>query len=163
MFIKKYILLLVLSGLLFSCDYILKPGEEDAKNAAPQVVTGTDTDKDDKGCVISAGYRWSRLKNNCIRPVEEGYRLNSIEMAEGESTYKSAFITFGPEKNEAELFLPDVRTSEILKKEKEGVYRAGQWVLNVSRDYQLLKSGVTLYVGAKVQEGQITGSDLQEE
>jgi hypothetical protein len=163
MLIKKTILLLGLSCLFFSCDFILKPGDENSKNAAPEVVTGTDKDKDNMGCVISAGYRWSQLKKNCIRPVEEGYRLNSIEMEEGESTYKSAFITFDPDKKQAELFLPDVRSSEILKMEKEGVYKSGKWVLNVSRDYQLLKGGVTQYVGAKVQEGQVTGSDKLEE
>ncbi|SFQ40629.1 hypothetical protein SAMN05444144_10456 [Flavobacterium akiainvivens] len=155
--------MIAVAGLLFSCDYILKPKDKDSTAKTPQVVTGTDTDKDDKGCVISAGYRWSQLKEDCIRPIEEGYRLNSIEQVEGESTYKSAFVTFDEDKEKAELFLPNVRTSAILKKDKNGVYSDGKWVLSVNEKYSLHKNGALLFQGAAVQEGQVTGDDKAED
>jgi hypothetical protein len=159
---KKLFVTITVAFVLFSCDFILK--EQEVKAAAPeQVVTGTDTDKDDKGCVISAGYRWSQLKNDCIRPVEEGYRLNNIEQVEGESTYKSAFITFDEDKEHAELFLPDTRTSGVLKKEGNGIYAGANWTLRVNDKYSLQKNGMLLYQGAAVQEGQITGDDKAED
>jgi uncharacterized protein YceK len=160
---KKLLMLLAFGCVMSSCDYILKSDEEKNADKKQQVVTGTDTDKDEKGCVISAGYRWSMLKDDCIRPVEEGYRLNSIDLEEGESTYKSAFVTFDEDKEKAELFLPNVRTSNILKKDKKGVYADKHWVLNVNQKYNLQKDGILLYVGAKVQEGQVTGNDDPQE
>ncbi len=163
---KKYLILWASAGILFlsSCDFILK-SRDDKDDAAkkPQVVTGTDTDKDDKGCVISAGYRWSTLEKDCIRPIEQGYRLNSIDMAEGESTFKSSFVIFDKDKEQAELFLPDLRTSNILKKDKKGLYTDSHWVLNVGQKYKLLKDGELLYIGAEVQEGQVTGNDNPED
>lgn len=158
---KKYIFLAAAACCLFSCDYIMKKDDKKAKGSEDEkVVIGND--KDDKGCVISAGYRWSMLKDDCIRPLEEGYRLNTTDQVAGESTYKSAFVTFDEEKETAELFLPDTRNSKLLKKDKNGTYADKQYKLSLNGGYRLHKNGQLLYVGAAVQEGQVTGDDKQE-
>jgi len=158
---KKYIFFIGAACCLFSCDYIMKADDTKAKsNGDDKVVIGTD--KDAKGCVISAGYRWSLLKNDCIRPLEEGYRLNTVDQVAGESTYKSAFVTFDETKENAELFLPDIRTSQLLKKQNNGTYTDKHYTLSLQGGYRLNKDGALLYMGAAVQEGQVTGDDKQE-
>jgi hypothetical protein len=160
---KKYVFLMAAACSMMSCDFIMK-GQDEAKTGPTgneKVVIGND--KDDKGCVISAGYRWSLLKNDCIRPLEEGYRLNSIEQVEGESTFKSSFVTFDENKEKGELFLPDTRSSILLTKGKNGAYSDKHWTLSLANGYRLQKDGQLLYVGAAVQEGQVTGDDKEED
>jgi len=160
----KKILFLSLIGLsLSSCDFIMKDRSDDETrlNTEEKVVLGTD--KDEKGCVTSAGYRWSVLREECIRAFEEGYRLNPIEKLEDESTAKSAYVLFEEEGNRAELFLPDSTNSLILKKEDgKGNFKGGEWELHSKKGYILQKNGQVLYAGAEIQEGQITGDDKQE-
>lgn len=160
---KKLIFLSALALSLFSCDQILKDRKDDdvEVNANKNVVLGTDKDAD--GCVTSAGYRWSLLKNECIRVFEEGYRLNSIDELKGESITKSAFVIFEENGDKAELFLPDGSKSIMLTREKQGApYKDNHWTLELQNKYSLKKDGQLLYAGAEILEGQITGDDREE-
>ncbi len=158
------LLLSVAGFFLLSCDFILKDRSDDETTVTTgkKVVLGTDKDKN--GCVISAGYKWSQLRKECIRAFEEGYRLNSIDELEGESIVKSAFVIFEEDGDKAELFLPDAEKSVILEKSsKNGPYVNGAWTLHQQDSYKLQKGSQILYAGAKIQEAQITGDDKPEE
>jgi hypothetical protein len=160
---KKLVLLSALGMLLFSCDYIFKDRKESEVDVkTDKVVLGTD--KDANGCVASAGYRWSELSKECVRVFEEGYRLNSIEELEGESTVKSAFVIFEENGGDrAELFLPDGSKSIMLKRDtKTGPYKNKQWTLQLQNGYRLIKGGQTMYAGAAIEENQVTGDDKEE-
>jgi len=160
---KKLLLLSVLGFSLFSCDQILKDRKDDdvEVDTNKNVVLGTT--KDANGCVTSAGYRWSLLRKECIRAVEEGYRLNSIEELQGESITKSAFVVFEEDGDRAELFLPDNTRSILLTREKKGApYKDKHWTLQQDKSYSLKKDGTLLYAGAQIEEGQITGDDEEE-
>ena len=161
---KKLVLLLVLSALSLSCDYMLKEREDNEVEVKTDKKVVLGTVKDEHGCVSTAGYKWSQLSKECIRPFEEGYRLNPIEKLEGDSTAKSAFVVFEEEGgNKAELFLPDTPESILLEKEKnDAPYTNGQWTLRLENGYMLKKSGQLLFAGAAVEEGQITGDDRVE-
>jgi len=157
---KKLLLLSVIGISLFSCDQILKDRKDDdvEVDTNKNVVLGTT--KDANGCVTSAGYRWSLLRKECIRGVEEGYRLNSIDELQGESTNKSAFVIFEEDGDRAELFLPDETKSILLTREKKGApYKDKHWILQQSKSYSLKKNGVLMYAGAEIEEGQITGDE----
>lgn len=160
---KKLALLSAITLVLFSCEGIFKERKND------DAVSGTDknvvlgTDKDAHGCVASAGYKWSKLKEECVRVFEEGYRLNSIEELKGESMTKSAFVLFEENGDRAELFLPDEPDAVMLTREKEGSpYKGGKWSLELQKKYSLKKNGQLLYAGAEIEEGQITGDDRAE-
>ncbi|WP_294823481.1 hypothetical protein [uncultured Flavobacterium sp.] len=159
----KKLLLLFLPCFLLSCDFMMKDRSDDKVEATTnKVVLGTD--KDENGCVTSAGYKWCILRKECIRPFEEGYRLNSITQLEGESIDKSAFVIFEEDGDRAELFLPDEQKSVILDKEgQNGGYGGSGWKLHQQDGYKLQKGAQVLYAGAKIEEGQITGSDKPEE
>lgn len=161
---KKALLLSIIGFFLFSCDFILKKRDDDEVKISTNEKVVLGTDKDDKGCVISAGYKWSELRNECIRVFEEGYRLNSIDQLEGESTVKSAFVIFEEEGDRAELYLPDSEKPVMLKKDgKNSPYIHGEWKLYLQGGYRLQKGQEELYAGARIEEGQITGDDKPEE
>lgn len=160
---KKMALLLAITLILFSCDGILKDRKNDDADAITDKNVVLGTDKDANGCVTSAGYRWSKIKNECIRVFEDGYRLNAIEELKGESMTKSAFVVFEEEGDRAELYLPDVDESVMLTREKEGTpYKGGVWSLELQKKYSLKKNGQLLFAGAEIEEGQITGDDRAE-
>lgn len=157
---KRMFLLIAIVLSLASCDFIFKDrSDEDVEvKAGDNVVLGTV--KDENGCVSTAGYKWSKLGKACIRPFEEGYRLNTIEKLEGESTAKSAFVVFEENGDQAELFLPDTPESILLKRDKKnGPYTNSHWILQPGNGYSLKKDGVLLYAGAAIEEAQITGDD----
>jgi hypothetical protein len=161
---KKMLLLFVAGCFLQSCDFIMKDRSDDEADVTTEKKVQLGTDKDKNGCVISAGYKWSQLRKECIRVFEEGYRLNSIDELEGESIVKSAFVIFEEDGDKAELFLPDAKNSILLEKDsKNGPYINGQWKLFKSDSYKLQKGSQVLYAGAKIEEGQITGDDKPEE
>lgn len=160
---KKLTLLSAITFLFFSCDGIFKERKDDDGSSLTDKKVVLGTDKDANGCVTSAGYKWSKLRNECIRVFEEGYRLNQIEELKGESINKSAFVVFEEDGDRAELFLPDGSDSVMLTREKEGTpYKGGVWSLEQQKKYSLKKNGQLLYAGAEILEGQITGDDRAE-
>lgn len=58
-------------------------------------------DRDDHGCIASAGYRWSEAKKDCIRIWEVGERLDNGD--------KTAFVVFSNDSVLAEVYLDDGR------------------------------------------------------
>ncbi len=70
-------------------------------------------DKDNHGCISSAGYTWSNLKSKCIRTWEQGEKLNNIN----KQSTSTAFVVYNDDKSKLELFLPDTESSVILNKE----------------------------------------------
>lgn len=65
-------------------------------------------DKDEHGCLASAGYTWSEVRKDCIRLFESGIR---VEAAEGSG---AAYIVFSPDSLQAELFFSDDSPQDLL-------------------------------------------------
>ena len=68
-------------------------------------------DRDEHGCIGSAGYVWCEVQQDCIRLFEKGIRTEAID---GSGT--SAFIVFSPDSVRAELFFSNNQPNEILDK-----------------------------------------------
>lgn len=68
------------------------------------------SDRDSHGCIASAGYLWSEVRNDCIRLFETGIRLESPEEEE------SAFLVFSADSSKVELFFSNDSDTEILDK-----------------------------------------------
>lgn len=81
-------------------------------------------DRDAHGCIGSAGYTWSTVRNECIRTFEAGIRLSP--MAGQDSTF-SAFLVLAPDSLKAELFVPDSSGTVILNRQGHSLtWQAGQ-------------------------------------
>ncbi|MGL4292520.1 MAG: hypothetical protein ACRCSQ_02940 [Bacteroidales bacterium] len=74
------------------------------------------SDRDQKGCIPSAGYTWSEVKKDCIRVFEQGIALKSTENPEATSV---AYVVFSKDENKAELFLPDEAKHPVLEKKDD--------------------------------------------
>nr|WP_294935549.1 hypothetical protein [uncultured Flavobacterium sp.] len=161
--------ILLSAFMLSSCDVIFKDHSEDNQTILDQKPVVLGTDKDDKGCVTSAGYMWSQTRKACIRVFEEGYRLAPYENQEeaeeedNEQATLNAYVVFGQDKSVAELFLPNAKQSVLLKREsEEKPYVNHEWVLEAWKGYVLKKSGEIQYTSAVTVEKKITGSDVGE-
>ena len=84
-------------------------------------------DKDEHGCIASAGYTWSEVQKDCIRLWEKGVRMNAVDDAG-----KTLFLVFSPDSTQVELFFSEEGVSnEIL--DRRGL-PAGGYAWNVEDD-----------------------------
>ena len=99
------------------------------KNAAAETekteIVGDD--KDEHGCIASAGYTWSEVQKDCIRLWEKGVRLASVDDAEN-----TLFIVFSPDSTQVELFFSEADApNEILDRRS---LPAGGYAWNMEDD-----------------------------
>ena len=114
---KKLVYILLLTSL-FSCDYILKNPPKDTTEMDSIVKNQVNDDKNENGCDLKAGYKWSNMTKKCVRVFEEGYRLTSIER-DSLARRKNAFFFVDEDSLIAEVFLPDSKESIVFKRESE--------------------------------------------
>lgn len=157
---KKLLLSLFVVFAITSCKW--NDDDSDAKkevvpNAKDVVVGG---DKDEDGCLASAGYTWSKLNKECIR-VFTGIQLlpiDKIQNQEEDDAVYATYVLFDESKDNAELFLPNQDESIIVKREGKS-WTNGEWELVPYKGYQLKKAGKVLYAGDGQIGNKISGSD----
>lgn len=79
----------------------------------PQTEELVGGDRSEQGCIGSAGYQWSDLREECIRIWEAGIEL--VHQGSGDRNF-SAYAIISD--NQAELFLPDVTDSVLLPRNR---------------------------------------------
>ncbi len=114
---KKFLYILLLASLV-SCDYILKNPPKDKMEMDSIVKNQVNDDKNENGCDLKAGYKWSNMTKKCVRVFEEGYRLTSIER-DSLARRKNAFFFVEEDSLIAEVFLPDSKESIVFKRESD--------------------------------------------
>ena len=97
---------------------------EQQKNETTRSVGGT---RDEHGCLTSAGYVWSAVRNDCIRCFEIGVPLLPV----GQTTGSAAYIVFNADSSQVELFFPDGAKNEILDRRK---LPGGRYAWNIEDD-----------------------------
>lgn len=107
--IKSFSLCLVFAGtVLVGCGGNRDKKTEAATTADKSAMVGND--KDEHGCLPSAGYTWSEVQKDCIRLWEKGVRMTSVPDGE-----KTLFLVFSPDSTKVELFfLEESSRNEIL-------------------------------------------------
>ena len=70
-------------------------------------------DRDEHGCIGSAGYVWSEVKKDCIRPFEAGLKIS--ETPKDNATY-ATYIVFAADSVQAELYTPESEGSILLER-----------------------------------------------
>ncbi len=83
------------------------PGKEAEKIVSLSPLMGGD--RDDHGCIASAGYTWSEVQQSCVRLFEKGIRTTAVD-----GSNRSIYVLFSPDSLKAELFSSDSEKSEIL-------------------------------------------------
>lgn len=167
---------LLISSMFVSCDFVLKDNK--SQNEPPTVLAdGGKTivgEEDEHGCTYSAAYRWSKLRKGCIRPFEEGFRLNPIEEDsvlheqiideenDIDENQVSCFVIVSEDKKFAEIFLPNELKSILLEEKNiSGLYSNEGWELDTREDMVLKEKGETVFSAAKTIEMNIISPDQE--
>ena len=76
-------------------------------------------DTDEHGCLRSAGFTWSELKNECIRPFEL-----AIKFTNKQDTSQGGYVFFTDDKSKAEFFGIESIPSLVLNKKEPTIYES---------------------------------------
>ena len=90
------------TAIAFSACKSNKAGQDTASEAKTEEAAIPGSDKDEHGCVGSAGYVWSEVKKDCIRPFEAGLKIT--------------YIVFAADSVQAELYTPESEGSILLER-----------------------------------------------
>ncbi len=157
---KKTIIIVVILSIFSSC----KNTEDSDKNDISKVKkerkdsTIIGADKDENGCLASAGYTWSKLNKECVR-IFTGIQLNPANNLNTDDETLCAYVLFNEKADKAEVFLPDEK-SFILSRSGEGKpWIKDEYQLIPKNGYVLTKGGATIYSGDGQVGSKVTGSD----
>ncbi|UKB81342.1 hypothetical protein [Chryseobacterium sp. MEBOG07] len=131
----------ILFSAVFLCSLVV------AQKKAP-VVGG---DRDVHGCIGSAGYTYSQLKNDCVKTFNQKIKLK--EVSSDKSYTSMTAVIFNKDMKKAEVFIPDgAAKSIILNKEgKEKIWKSGTHIKDSyvlaphKKSYQIKKNDVVIY------------------
>lgn len=122
---KKSFVMMLVCVLLASCGGNREKKAETEKESEKTALVGND--KDEHGCIASAGYTWCEVQKDCIRLWEKGIRMTSVADAQN-----SLFLVFSPDSAKVELFFSEEGApNEIL--ERRGLPDGG-YAWNVEDD-----------------------------
>jgi hypothetical protein len=123
--------------------------QETVANAAPDTmdVDMPGSDRDEHGCIPSAGYTWSEARQACVRIWEDGITLQAQgTTAAGEVAY----LFMSDDQQKAEIFLPNNSTPVMLqRKGKEGAHywEGGSYKLYPWKGYVLKENDKAVFAG----------------
>lgn len=87
-------------------------------------------DRDEHGCIGSAGYSWSALRGECIQVFEVGTRLNPLDVEQEEAVISAFIVSKEGDNSQVELFITGEDQNPILKKEADGTFKNGKYSYN---------------------------------
>ena len=73
-------------------------------------------DKDAHGCIGSAGYSWSLLKQECVQP----FSVADIRLTDPDNATLAVYVILSADKSQAELFAADLPPGTRLQAVKGG-------------------------------------------
>ena len=159
---RKCISILVVLLVLQSCKLNdEKEVEAVIANPTPKEVSVV-KDKDENGCLASAGYTWSQVGKECVK-VFTGMQLNPVDKPQNEDETLCAYVLFSQDINRAEVFLPSQTKSILLNRASEGQpWVFEDWQLIAWKGYILKKGNENKFAGDGEIGNKITGSDVHE-
>src|SRR5690606_12656884 len=105
----KYLAITLISFFLFSCQHT---GQKDTSNDNSSSHPPIGGSKDKHGCLVSAGYTGSKLKEECVRPWDGTITMNITDTSTNFET--AAFVLIDSIKQKAELFIKEEDESVLL-------------------------------------------------
>lgn len=148
---KKIISAVALVVLLAGCSSKNQKSETyiDSTTTVASPTTKVGADRDEHGCIGSAGYQWSVLKNKCIRTFEVAdAKLLPIKDT---ATYTSnAILIFNNDRSKVELYMPNQKGSLLLDRTgKEGnyIWKSDSLEVFAWKGYALRKNGKIIFQG----------------
>ncbi len=157
---KKITTLLILLILISSCKWIDQNNddtEENPKVAAAVKDSTMVNDKDENGCLASAGYVWSKVNKECVKGFS-GIQLNPTGKQNNQDETLSAYVLFNEDASKAEVFLPkDTASIVLIRDADDKPWVLKDWQLVSSKGYILKKGTVTMFSG----DGEIGKKEIE--
>ncbi|MFY7810301.1 MAG: hypothetical protein ACOVQ2_01085 [Flavobacterium sp.] len=147
--------------LITSVFYLLSCGEKKTETNTDENIKKDTTeaavvgeDKDPNGCITSAGFTWSQVKNKCIQPFTDGLAFEEYMPEAGKST-SAAYVVLSDDKSKAEIFWGGTDKPALLTKANvvEGdiapiLYENKTEMVNIQRNkdgFNILYNGKVVY------------------
>lgn len=147
---KKYFSILTLTYLLMACGTPSSKTQDSLTVEKVNLPPIVGNDADEHGCKASAGYRWSVLRNECIRIFEAGVRLDPVAKDLEQSLSAFVVIKTDSSDQEIELFVPYDEQTIIVKKEATDKWKNDKYVLTKAKEIYSIEdtNKKLLYKGA---------------
>lgn len=108
-------------------------------------------DRDVHGCIASAGYTYSQIRNKCVRVFEQKIKLK--EVSTDKSYTSMTAVIFSKDMKKAEVFIPEASAKSIIldKQGKEKLWKSGSHIKDsytlvpYKKRYQITKNDVVIY------------------
>lgn len=156
---KNLLLSFALFSVLISCKfYETEPILVEKPHKDSTIV---DVDKDENGCLSSAGYTWSKLNQECVKAFT-GIQLNPADNASTEDETLCTYILFNENADKAEIFLPDDKSFIVTKNGQSKSWIYNDYQLIAHNGYELKKAGVLIFSGDGEIGNKVSGSDNPE-
>ena len=130
---KKHLSILILTYLTMACS-LPQNQQQDSLTVEKVNPPMVGNDADEHGCKASAGYRWSVLRNECIRIFEVGVRLDPVAKDLEQSLSAFVVVKIDSSDQEIELFVPYDEQTIIVKKEATDKWKNDKYVLTKAKD-----------------------------
>ena len=153
---KNLLLYIALFSILISCKF--NDADPEVTNVPHKDSTIVGVDKDNNGCLASAGYTWSKLNKECVKAFS-GIQLIPIEDATTEDETLCAYVLFNENADKAEIFLPDDKSFIVTKNDQSKTWNFRDYQLEVHNGYELKKAGVLVFSGDGEIGNKVSGSD----
>ncbi len=109
-------------------------------------------DRDVHGCIGSAGYTYSQIRNECVRVFEQKIKLKEVDSDKGYASMTA--VIFSKNMKKAEIFIPDGAAKSIIleRQGKSKVWKSGKAIKDryvlvpyKKKGYQIKKDDVVIY------------------
>ncbi|MEA1850531.1 MULTISPECIES: hypothetical protein [Chryseobacterium] len=109
-------------------------------------------DRDVHGCIGSAGYTYSQIRNECVRVFEQKIKLKEVDSDKGYASMTA--VIFSKNMKKAEIFIPDGAAKSIIleRQGKSKVWKSGKAIKDSyvlipykKKGYQIKKNDVVIY------------------
>lgn len=153
---KNLLIIFAITSIFISCKLNDTTDEEVKAPVKDSTIVGAD--KDDDGCLASAGYTWSKLNKECVKAFT-GIQLNPASDAATEDETLCAYVLFNEEGDQAEIFLPDDKSFIVTKGNSDKIWVFKDYQLIAQNGYQLKKAGQVVFSGDGEIGSKVSGSD----
>jgi hypothetical protein len=153
---KNLLIVIAITSIFISCKLNDATDEEVKAPVKDSTIVGAD--KDDDGCLASAGYTWSKLNKECVKAFT-GIQLNPASDAATEDETLCAYVLFNEEGDQAEIFLPDDKSFIVTKGNSDKIWVFKDYQLISQNGYQLKKAGQVVFSGDGEIGSKVSGSD----
>ncbi|MFZ7108310.1 hypothetical protein [Avibacterium avium] len=94
-------------------------------------------DRDKRGCIPSAGYTWSELKQQCVQP----FSIADIRLTDPENPTLAVYVILAEEQGKAEVFSANLPQNLILDAVKGGYAAKDKslYLLNINNQWEIRK------------------------